>query len=643
MKKITSFVLSFIMLAAMLTACAEKHSHKDDPWTATVEGHYQICEESKKKINEGKHTLDDENRCTECGATLRAFSPSVLEFTAYNKYGLRDHYIEYRMGKEILKRVYEYVYKKGEPVSYTVYDGTEIYEEGIVIKKNGEYERLALKRDHGDYYSVRTYDEDGLLASVTDYINSGKVMNEYKYTYEKDSKGNAISRTYYEADRKVALEKFALDKKGDLYVCEEIVYNADGTVRYVEKINADGYSGEYTGYKNGEIEYVQKNECVFDEKGNILSRKEIIDGDLCYERTYKYADYEYAYPKTILGEHKYYSQYGETYIETYDDYGEVVLSKTVDSDGETVGEVKTEYTRDELDRVTLKKEIEDGFVSCETAYEYDGDSDDWSKRTETENYEDGGKEITVYNGDYDMISRIEYDADGDIVKNETYEHEYDEYGNEISEKTYSNGVLIEEEKYTFDKDNNMTLEETYENGVLVASWEYLPNSRGGTYAAIRTLYESDGGKRVINYLENGSISLDIKYNADGSYFHYFVYTEVKNADGTVTTYTRDENGKLLYEYRESANGTRIENIAYYSNGNKSVEFYDENGDLERRCEYDKDGNLTTEIVYGEDYNVISETRYHDDGNKTVITHNGDGTITREVFDKDGKLILKETD
>lgn len=642
MKKITSFVLALIMLAAMLSACAEKHSHKNDPWTATVEGHYQICEDSKKKINEGEHTLDDENRCTECGATLRAYSPRVLEFTAYNKYGLRDHYVEYRMGKEVLRRVYEYVYKKGKPVSYTVYDGTEIYEEGIVIKKNGEYERLVLKRDHGDYYSVRTYDEDGLLASVTDYINSGKVMNEYKYTYEKDSKGNVISRTTYESDKKVSVEKYARDEEGKLYICENTGYTTDGAVRYIQKYHSNGYSYEYVEYKNGEIDGVQKYENVFDEKGNRLSYKMYVNDTLYYEYTYRYADYEYAYPKTILGEHKYYSKYGETYTDTYDDYGEIVLSKTVDSDGETLGEVKIEYTRDELGRVTLEKEIEDGFVSCETAYEYDGDSDEWSKRTETDNYEDGGKEITVYNGDYDMVSRIEYDADGDIVKNETYEYEYDEYGNKISEKTYSNGVLIMEEKYTFDKDNNMTLEETYENGVLVESWGYLPDSRGGTYAAIRTTYESDGGKRVINYLENGSISLDIRYNADGSYFHYFVYTEVKNADGTVTTYTRDENGKLLYEYRESANGTRVENIAYYSNGNKSVEFYDEDGDLERRCDYDKDGNLISEIIYGEDYNVISETRYHDEG-KTVITHNGDGTITREVFDKDGKLILKETD
>lgn len=640
MKKITSFVLALIMLAAMLGACAEKHSHKSDPWTATVEGHYQICEDSKEKINEGKHTLDDENKCTECGATLRAFSPSLLEFTAYNKYGLRDHYVEYRMGKEVFRRVYEYEYKDGEPVSYKAYEGTDVYEEGIVIKSDGEYVRLALKRNHGDYYSVRTYDEDGLLTSVTDYINSGKVMNEYKYTYEKDSKGIAISRTSYESDRKVYFEKFALDEKGDLYICEEIAYNTDGTVRYVEKINADGYSGEYTKYEDGEIEYVKKNECVFDEKGNILSLKEIVDGELCYERTYKYADYEYAYPKTILAEHKYYSKYGETYIDTYDDYGEIVLSKTVDSDGETLGEVKTEYTRDEFGRMTFEKEIDDGFVSCETAYEYDGDSDDWSKRTETEYYEDGGKEITVYNGNYDIVSRIEYDADGEIVRNETYEYEYDEYDNKISEKTYSDGVLIMEEKYTFDKDNNMTLEETYENGVLVESWEYLPANRGGTYAAILTSYESDGGKRVINYLENGSISLDIRYNADGSYFHYFVYTFEKNADGTVTTYTHDENGKLLYEYREGANGIRIENTAYYSNGNKSVEFYDEDGDLERRCDYDKDGNLISEILY-EDYNVISETVYHGEG-KTVITHNGDGTITTEVFDKDGNLISSET-
>ncbi len=640
MKRITSFVIAIIMFAVMLTACAEKHSHKNDPWTATLDGHYQMCEDSGKKINEGKHTLDDENKCTECGATLRALSPSLLEFTAYNKYGLRDCYVEYRMGKETLRHTYEYVYKNGEPVSYTVCEGTELFEEGIVIKKNGEYERLRTKHNYGDAYEVRTYDADGFLTSTTDYTKAGKVVNEKKFTYEKDSKGTVISRTVYESDKKIAIEKYAFDEKGYLYICESTDYNDDGTVKCVEKNNADGYSGEYIRYENGEIKYAEKTECVFDEKGNILSIKEIIDGELCYERTYKYADYEYAYPKTILCEHKYYSQYGETYTDTYDDYGDVVLSKTVDSDGETISETKIEYTRDELGRVALEKEVEGDILSKETTYEYDDDSNYWSKRTETRYYEDGEKEVTVYNGNFDEISCIGYDANGEIVKNETYEHEYDEYGNKISEKTYSDGVLIEERKHTFDEDGNRTSEEIYENGVLVESREYLYGQNGDGIWSILTWYESDGGKRVINYLENGSISLDIKYNADGSYFHYFEYSDVTNDDGTVTTYTRDENGKLLYEYREAANGNRIEHIMYHSNG-KSVELYNEDGDLARRCEYDNNGKLTAEIVYGEDYNVISETRYHDEG-KTVITHNTDGTVTCEVFDKNGNLVSKET-
>lgn len=638
MKKIISFVIALTMLTAVLSACAEKHSHKNDLWTATVEGHYQICRSSAKKINEGEHTLDDENACKECGATLHAGSPIELEFTAYNKYGLRDYYVEYRNGTETYRRVYEYAYKNGEPASYTAYEGTDVYEEGIVVKKNGEYERLRTKRNYDDYYTVRTYDEDGFLTSVTDYTKTGKVMTSEKYTYEKDSKGNVISRTCYESDKKIGLDKYALDENGVSYICESIDYTTDGTVGSVEKFSSDGYAQEYVTYENGEIDYAEKYEFVFDEKGEILSRKWFVNDALRYEDTYKYADYEYAYPKTIISERKYYS-YSETHIATYDDYGKIVLSKVVDSDGETISETKIEYTRDELGRVTLKKEIEDDLLSIETVYEYDDNSDDWSRCTETDYYDDGGKEVTVYNDNYDKLSYIEYDAEGVVVTNETYEYEYNENGDLISEKNYSDGTLIGEVKYSYDEDGNNILEETYENGVLVESEEYLYDQNGDWTSLIRTEYYSDGRMRVINYLESGNISLDIMYNADGSYFHYFKYTEVTNDDGSITTYTHDENGELLYESREAANGYTIEFTTYLSNG-KSVEFYNEDGYLARECKYDKDGKLTSETVYGDGNSVITETQYYDEG-KTVYTHNGDGTVTREDFDKDGKLVSSE--
>lgn len=640
MKRNLTLIISLVMLVVSLFSCGDKHSHEDDPWTATVEGHYQICGKSGKKMNEGGHDLNNDNVCKLCGAALHADGPGVLEITSYNKHGLRESYVEYRMGKETYRRVYEYAYQDGEPVSYKAYVGTEIYEEGVVVKIDEEYQRLRTRRNYDEYYQLRTYNEDGFVTSITDYDKKGDVLNAEKYIYEKDSNGTLLSGTCYESDKKVELEKYALDENGALYVCEYVRYNSNGEVSYITKYDSEGYVQEYIRYENGEIDYVEKNEYVFDKNGELLSQKTFTNDVLRYEKNYKYADYEYAYPKTQLYEYIYYMSYDGKYIDSYDDYGDIVLSKQINPDGETTSEVKIEYTRDELVRVTLEKEFEGDFLSEETAYEYEGTSDDWSKRTKIEYDEDGGKEITVYNDNYDKISYIEYDENGEIVTNETYEYEYNENGDAVIEKTYSDGSLIGEVRNSYDEDGNRTFEEIFENGVLVETWEYLLGQYGGTYSAITTWYLSNGGKRVITYAENGSITLDIQYDADGNYDHYFKYTTVKNDDGGETTYTHDENGEPLHEIRRDAYGNRVEWVEYYSYG-KEVRFYDENGDLTRSCEYDKDGKLVSEIVYGDDSSVVTETQYYD-GGKTVYTHNSDGTVTCEVFDSNGNLIESET-
>ena len=631
------------MLAAMLTACAEKHSHENDLWTATVEGHYQICRSSAKKINEGKHELDYYNVCKKCGAKFDADTPIELEFTTYNKFGLRDCYVEYVNGKETYRRVYEYVYKNGKPVSYTAYVGTDIYEEGIVAKIDGEYERLVTKYYYGDgVYEIRTYDEDGYILSMTDYDEEGKVLFERKYTYEKDSKGNIISRTTYDSENKIMFEKCALDENGEYYYSEEIGYDSEGEVRYVSKYDSDNIMLEYLVYENGEVTHTEKYEYVFDENGETLSRKAFVNGVLYTEWAYKYVSYQYASPKTQIHEYTHYSFDGGKYIDVYDEYGRIVLTKDVDSEGNTVSETETEYTIDNLGRVTLEKEIENGVLSREYAYEYEGDSDDWEKRTETRYYDDGGKEITVYNDNYDEISRIEYDSVGEVVRNETYEYEYDESGNVINEKTFEGGELVEEVKYTYDEDGNLTYEERYEHGALAETWTYLPYPQGGTYVSNNTTYYSHGGKLVVNYDENGHITLDVEYDADGNYVYYYKYVNVKNDDGTETNYTYDENDKLLYESLRNEDGMTIKQTEYYSDGRKRVMNYNENGIHVHSCYYDKDGKLTLEYVYADDDGrLISETQYHAEG-KTVYVHNADGTVTCNVYDTDGKLISSET-
>lgn len=49
MKRIISVIILLVMVAVVFSACGMGHSHKNDPWTVTPDGHYQICEKSGEK------------------------------------------------------------------------------------------------------------------------------------------------------------------------------------------------------------------------------------------------------------------------------------------------------------------------------------------------------------------------------------------------------------------------------------------------------------------------------------------------------------------------------------------------------------------------------------------------------------------
>ena len=208
-------------------------------------------------------------------------------------------------------------------------------------------------------------------------------------------------------------------------------------------------------------------------------------------------------------------------------------------------------------------------------------------------------------------------------------------------KFFEDGKPVGETRYTYDENGDTALVQEYEDGVLVETRTYSLRTTGGTYSSNVTSYYPDGGKRSIDYSETGSIELDVQYDADGNYVHYFKYTQVTNDDGTQTVYTHDENNRLIHESHRDKNGNMLQFIEHSTDGGKHIIFYDENAYKSRSCWYDKDGNLTSDILYNEEGNVITETQYTADG-KTVYTHNDDGTVTRELFDRSGNLIEIET-
>lgn len=641
MKRIISVIILLVMVAVVFSACGMGHSHKNDPWTVTPDGHYQICEKSGEKNNEGEHSVDDDNICKSCGAELAAFSPNELRITVYNQHGLIQYYAEYRVGTEVYRRVYEYAYDGDTPISYQSFLDSELYDEGKVVQEDGEFVTYRTKQYYEDSYQIRTYNEDGLLSTKTEYNMNGVVLESEEYTYEKDADGNLISCTTYFSDGFVRIEKYAKAPDGDSYVYEENEYNDNGELQSIYKYRSDGFMEEYIQYEGGSVEYTRKYEYVLDENGEMLSLKIFDDGVLGQEGIYKYAQYPFAASDTVISEWIYYDSDGGKYIDIYDDFGRTVLEKEIDPDGNTVSQIEKEYTVDEIGRVILNKEFEDGVLSEETAYEYEGLSDDWITRTETEYDSDGGKTVTQYNENYDTLSQIEYDAAGTVVYSETYEYEYDENGNLVNEKAYADGVLVEERKHTYDERGNDLTTEIYEYGVLTEKRTFSIGKRGYSYESNCVWYYDDGGTRSIDYDETGDITLDVEYDADGNYIHYFKYTTVTNDDGSTVTYIYDENDWLMYEDYRDASNNHVKWIAYYQDGSRYEADYYEDGQNKSIRDYDANGVLVSEVIYNSDGDVVTETQYVD-GKTVVYTHNGDGTITCEVFDSNGNLISSET-
>ncbi|MBQ7116699.1 MAG: hypothetical protein IJN88_00660 [Clostridia bacterium] len=244
-------------------------------------------------------------------------------------------------------------------------------------------------------------------------------------------------------------------------------------------------------------------------------------------------------------------------------------------------------------------------------------------------------------------------------------------------------------EYTYDKDGNKLTEKIYTDDVLLSSAEYDYDSAGLTYKKYETEYHDDGS------------SIVYEYNESGDNLGYVVYDEKGNATEDVRSeYITDEKGELIGEkvyendilskemkYAAGNDGEEdylyiVEAVLYNDDGSKSVEEYDESGELIREAYYDSDGSrvysydleyfydeednptaiekkengvLKEKIIYEYDENgniqyektyegdrLVKEVQYAESDfymyEAKIITYNEDGTATVEEFDEEGELI-----
>ena len=269
-------------------------------------------------------------------------------------------------------------------------------------------------------------------------------------------------------------------------------------------------------------------------------------------------------------------------------------------------------------------------------------------------WEEGTRQITVYNDHGDCCQFTYYDAEGNVLSDERL-------------------------NYVYNADGKFTAMDAYLNGFRYSSYEYLLRADGSVYMATQTSYFEDGSHQVDTYDENFNTMRTVYYDAieKTELDHRYTYSEGGSRlfeqtyqDG-VLTYEQEcrwnneagywemiaeraygDDGSLAYTYDDF--GNPLSEVHYTPDGSVEVEYTFENTyDLSGNCIFKRtftNGMLTQEMEYihsieadGSSWSRSGKTTdYYEDGTYTVydgdlentwsteITYDADGNVTHEL-------------
>lgn len=163
----------------------------------------------------------------------------------------------------------------------------------------------------------------------------------------------------------------------------------------------------------------------------------------------------------------------------------------------------------------------------------------------------------------------------------------------------------------------------------------------------------DGMTDIYNYSETGEPTRNSVYDADGNLLDDYVYLYEYDAEGRMLRMETYYFDKLVEEvdFAVSADGESIPSlqIGYYDEGARSVNEYDEYGNVVRMAGYNADDELifeeTISFVYDDQGNVLSDTRagLYADGSSYLYVHNEHGDQVKCIFrEADGSIVYDLT-
>ena len=403
---------------------------------------------------------------------------------------------------------------------------------------------IIARTDGRNITTTYKYDEFNRLLSV---INPKAQVTSYTYDLngnkltQTDGNGNTTAYEYNGANKVIK----RIDQGGRLGLPGAYTYLSSKTEKYT--YNADGSIKSSTDRNGRQTTY------SYDIHGRLLSKA--IGG----------SSIAYAYDRS--GNQTAMTDSTGTTSRTYDELGRV-LTKTVPSLGTTVftydgdegGGLRSETTRDPKGNLTEKvydkagrlyKVIADGKA---TTYEYYADG---SRRSVT--YGDGAKEEYTYYGDGLNKTLVNKKADGSSL--DSYSYTYDGAHNQTS-KTDAKGVT----SYEYDSLNR--LEKVTEPNGRTTSYTFDKAGNRLTETVLAAVVTTSPAVTAANSTTAVTTATAASTAATSTATTTATTTVTAPAISSVTTsYTYNEQNRLISTVQQSGRETVTEKYSYDSNGN----------------------------------------------------------------------------
>lgn len=293
-------LLSCAMIVAVLSGCSGSHTHQmPDHWDADLTHHWKDCTDCGETAETAEHTLDEDNRCTICGAQIVDWGDSKSLYL-YNDNG------------DMLKMA---DYDPDGNVRTATTCQYEYDSDGLLTRSTTTTDGVLAEE-----YTYTAIDGESVVSQCISYMDDGS-----KFTNDYDECGNVILLVSYDAEWNVdyrSESEYALSSGGEWYESKCTATEQDGSVT-VGTFSENDQIGLIRYDAEGDMVYSYVWEYTYDDDGNWQTRKFYCD-DVLKEKiiynTVTVEDESTTYPEIVTEYH----EDGTQTVTTYDENGEVI-------------------------------------------------------------------------------------------------------------------------------------------------------------------------------------------------------------------------------------------------------------------------------------------------------------------------------